>query len=88
MSHRTKGLINDFEQFALMHPYEVENIKMPVLILHGEKDTTASFNNVEYFVNRVPHTKLHTFPGAGHLFFVPHRETVYSEINQFLIENG
>lgn len=88
MSHRAKGLINDFEQFALMPPYPVEEIKAPVLILHGTADTAATFNNVEYFINRVPHATLHTYPDAGHLFFVPHRDTVYSEINQFLIENG
>ena len=47
--------------------YPIEELKVPVLILHSEDDAVASFEKVEKVKHRFPNLTLVTFPDGGHL---------------------
>lgn len=47
--------------------YPIEELKVPVLILHSEDDALASFEKVEKAKHRFPDLTLVTFPDGGHM---------------------
>jgi pimeloyl-ACP methyl ester carboxylesterase len=68
---RKKGIINDTEITNIdmavnFNEYPVENINVPILVVHAKDDPMAKYKNTEYFLKRVNAETL-IFPDGGHL---------------------
>jgi pimeloyl-ACP methyl ester carboxylesterase len=78
MSHR----------FQLVESYNLRahlrHIRVPSLILHGEKDILVSQRNLLDLCNGIPEARLLRLPQLGHLGFVTDPELVASKISQFV----
>lgn len=63
--------------------YPIEDLKVPVLILHSEDDTVASFEKVEKAKHRFPNLTLVTFPDGGHMM-AGHGEEIDAALDDFI----
>ncbi|MGI6249561.1 MAG: alpha/beta fold hydrolase [Acutalibacteraceae bacterium] len=63
--------------------YPVEELKMPVLILHSEDDPVASFEKVKNVQHRFPQLTLVSFPDGGHMM-TGHGEEIDNALDNFL----
>jgi pimeloyl-ACP methyl ester carboxylesterase len=63
--------------------YPIEELKVPVLILHSEDDPVASFKKVENVKQRFPNLTLVTFPDGGHMM-TGHGEEIEKALDNFL----
>jgi len=65
------------------YDYPIEDLKVPVLILHSEDDPVASFEKVKSVKHRFPNLTLVTFPDGGHMM-AGHGEEIDRALNDFL----
>ncbi|MCP4899378.1 MAG: S9 family peptidase [bacterium] len=70
----------------------VENLKIPVLIAHGTRDTTVPFKHAEIMVDALEkHDKIHWFlkleNGDHHLSLESNRTTFFKNVERFLEAN-
>ncbi|MHA1971356.1 MAG: alpha/beta fold hydrolase [Candidatus Hodarchaeales archaeon] len=63
--------------------YDLENIQIPVLIIHARDDPLASFDEAEEMGKRVPDSKFVAFENGGHLVF-GHSNEVQQLISGFI----
>ena len=68
---RRNGIINDGEitnvdMLVNYYDYPVENINIPILVVHAKDDPMAKFEDIELFLKRV-NAETMTFPDGGHL---------------------
>jgi pimeloyl-ACP methyl ester carboxylesterase len=63
--------------------YPIEELKVPVLILHSEDDPVASFEKVKNVQHRFPNLRLVSFPDGGHMM-VGHGEEIDKALDDFL----
>lgn len=63
--------------------YIIENLTMPVLILHSEDDNVASYKKVLAAKDRFPNLKLVSFPTGGHMMS-GNGEAIERELNDFI----
>jgi pimeloyl-ACP methyl ester carboxylesterase len=47
---------------------ELDQIGVPTLVLHGERDVPVPLRNAEQLASGIPDAELHVFPGRGHAF--------------------
>ncbi|HHX53990.1 MAG TPA: alpha/beta hydrolase [Clostridiales bacterium] len=66
--------------------YPIEELKAPVLILHSEDDTVASFEKVEKAKHRFPNLTLVAFPDGGHMM-AGHGAEIDEALDSFINEN-
>ena len=45
----------------------VQDIKIPTLVIYGDKDSEAAINNCKYLANTIPNATLKVVKGAGHV---------------------
>jgi 3-oxoadipate enol-lactonase len=45
------------------------DVRAPTLVLTGDLDVVVDPRNSELLAERIPHARIETFPGTGHLFF-------------------
>ena len=62
--------------------FKVENIQVNVHLFHGEEDKFAPYNYALYFDQKIPHTKLHSYPGKGHLFLIKFFDEIFEQIER------
>ena len=62
--------------------FGVEEIDIEVHLFHGEEDKFAPYNYAVYFDEKIPQTKLHRYPGEGHLFIVRLFDEVLKQVSQ------
>lgn len=68
--------------------YPVEELRMPILILHARDDKLASYDAVSKVLYRFPErTTFVSFETGGHLI-AGHEETVKEKVYEFIRENG
>jgi len=84
---RRKGIIADTEitniDMAInYYDYPVENIKIPVLVIHAKDDPMTKYSNTELFLRRV-NAETMIFPDGGHLI-VGHNLT--EGIKEFIVK--
>jgi len=82
MAHRLRLV----EEFNL--DQRLERLRMPTLILAGERDLLVSEGSLQALAEGVPHADLVWLQGCGHLAFVTHPERVALEVNRFSGVNG
>ena len=68
---------NDFEVI-------LKKIKIPVLIIHGEKDTIIPAENSEIISEKIKNSELVFLSGAGHILVLNNFPEVSAEISKFL----
>lgn len=66
--------------------YPIEELKVPVLILHSEDDPVASFEKVENVQHRFPDLTLVSFPDGGHMM-TGHIEEINQALDDFLLQH-
>ena len=72
VSARAKGVINDGYEVNIdsekhFDDYTLEELKVPVLILHAKDDKMASYEKVEKMTSRIPNVNLVSFETGGHM---------------------
>jgi len=67
--------------------YQVENLQVPVLILHAKDDKLASYAAVSDALDRFPDCKFISFETGGHLM-AGHGEKVKKAVSEFIEEQG
>ncbi len=85
---RTAGFVFDMFTSNLdmdQHPdlYPMEELSVPVLVIHAVDDSLAAYENAEALAARIPHAELLSLPSGGHLL-LSRGETVAAEIARFL----
>lgn len=83
-SLRKEGYRNDMQQFAAIDSYPVNQINVPTFIAQGTADTDLPFAHSQWLAEHVPNAQLVPIQGAGHLFFVTHREQFLPTLHEFL----
>ncbi|MCK4634810.1 MAG: alpha/beta fold hydrolase [Candidatus Aenigmarchaeota archaeon] len=79
-----------FEDAERINGYEAaKNIKIPTIIVHGEKDESVPVEQSKKTASLIKDCKLEIINGAGHLFSKPeHFEKAINLISRFLIEKS
>jgi pimeloyl-ACP methyl ester carboxylesterase len=85
---RTAGFVFDMFTSNLdmdQHPdeYPMEEIRVPVLVIHAVDDSLAKYENAEALAARIPNARLLSIPSGGHLL-LGMNDTIRSEIARFL----
>jgi pimeloyl-ACP methyl ester carboxylesterase len=85
---RKNGIITDSEvtntdMFINFYDYPVENIQVPILVVHAKDDPMVKYENIELFLERVNAEKI-IFPDGGHLI-VGHN--ISEGIKEFINKN-
>lgn len=62
----------------------ISHIKIPVLIIHGEKDTVCPVDTGRYLAENLPDAKLEIFKNAGHAPFLTRRKEFNLVVKEFL----
>jgi pimeloyl-ACP methyl ester carboxylesterase len=74
-------------RFVLLEEYDVTGrlgrLRMPTLLLTGERDVLQSADDMRVITNEVPQAELRMVAGAGHFAFVTHAEVLAAEIRSF-----
>ncbi len=63
------------------------DITLPVLVLHGSRDTVIPISAASFLHHEIPHSTFCSLPGAGHDMIVTHSEKVAEKIRNF-VSNG
>jgi len=91
VSERAKGVVNDgYEANAdgekNYDDYTLENLHVPVLILHAKDDQMASYEGVAAMAERLPNVEMAIFEQGGHMMTGNDGE-VNKKIRDFIEEN-
>ena len=63
-------------------------IRARTLVMHGEADRVVDPRNARLLAARIPHARLVTFPGLGHLFFWEDPAGFAAVVTSFLLDGG
>lgn len=85
---RKPGMINDekitnLDMIVNYNDYDLENLRVPTLIIHAKDDPLASFEDAKNMAGRIPNSEFVAFDDGGHLIF-GHSEEVQKIINKFI----
>jgi len=71
-----RGVVDDYATLAQPWGFDVEAIRLPVLVWQGDADTMVPAVQSHELVRRLPDATLTVFPGEGHLAPVTHIEEI------------
>ena len=84
MGQRLAGLENDIA-VTRTTSYELEKIRVPVLIVHGTNDALVPFDkHAKVLAARIPGAKLLAIEAGEHVAIFTHRDEVRAEVGRFL----
>ena len=84
MRQRLDGVENDIEITRAVS-YPLENLSLPVLIVHGTEDQLVSFEaHAKVFEARVPNAELLAVEGGEHVAIFTHRDIVRAKVIEFM----
>ncbi|HEX5539691.1 MAG TPA: pimeloyl-ACP methyl ester esterase BioH [Methylophilaceae bacterium] len=63
---------------------EIENLRKPVLLLHGDRDNLAPVQAAQWLAQHLPFGRLRVIAGAAHAPFLSHPEQFTEALVQFL----
>ena len=72
------------EWTSRVHP--IEEIASPALVVHGTADRVVPYENGVELARRLPHARLETFDGAGHLLFIEEAPRFNAMVASFLTD--
>ncbi|WP_326571664.1 alpha/beta hydrolase [Actinacidiphila glaucinigra] len=65
--HRgSRGVAQDLRVLTLPWGFDLESIRVPTSIHHGDADTTVPLQHARRFAAAIPGARLHVHPGQGH----------------------
>jgi pimeloyl-ACP methyl ester carboxylesterase len=74
--HGAYGVVADYAAIAQRWGFDVESVRSPMAIFHGDADTMVPLRHGEELAKRVPHAALTVWPGAGHLGTITHVDDI------------
>lgn len=84
MGERLLGTEIDI-QITRTTTYPLENLDLPVLIVHGTEDRLVPFAvHAKMFESRLPHAELLAIPGGEHVAIFTHRNQVSARVQDFM----
>ena len=88
MAQRMPGTENDIA-ITRMSSYPLEEIRVPVLIVHGTADSLAPFSpHATALSTRIPCAELLAIEGGEHVSIFTHRQEVKKRVCRFLHEHA
>jgi pimeloyl-ACP methyl ester carboxylesterase len=84
MADRVRGTRNDIAQARAAFAYPVEEIRCPVLVVHGTEDEAAPYAPAESFAGRAPYGELLAIPGGRHVSLFTHLGPIRERVRRFL----
>ena len=66
-----------------IHPYDLENINIPALIVAGEKDCVKE-KETETIAKSIPNAELKILSGENHTSYIVQKDTLYPYIKGFI----
>jgi len=75
-THGARGVVADYVAIAQPWGVDVETIRVPMTIFHGDADSMVPLRHGEELAARVPGAQLKLWPGDGHLGTVAHVDEV------------
>jgi len=83
MGQRINGTENDI-RMTRTETYPLENLDVPVLIIHGTRDPLVEFEvHAKMFEARVPNVELLAVDGGEHVAIFTHRNMVRAKVTEF-----
>ncbi len=77
--------LNSYETVRLFDATnELKKINIPILLIHGKKDTMFPINHMKPMVKMLPNAKLHIMPKADHIIVLNHHIQFIKLIEDFL----
>lgn len=84
MGQRLDGTENDIETIRTA-TYPLENLDVPVLIVHGTKDQLVQFEvHAKMYESRLPNAELLAVDGGEHVAIFTHRNMVRAKVFEFM----
>jgi len=84
MGQRLEGTENEIE-ITRTATYPLENLDVPVLIVHGTQDPLVPFEvHAKMYETRVPHVELLAVDGGEHVAIFTHRDMVRAKVMAFM----
>jgi len=87
ISERRAGVQNDLDQVHAMDEFNWEEIRVPALLIHGDKDQLIPLEYSQEVARRIPNAELIVVKGGGHERLVSHHGYVSPVINSFLVKH-
>ncbi len=84
ISERRAGVQNDLRHISAMEDFNWENIGVPTLLIHGDKDNLIPLSYSRAVAGRIPNAELIIVAGGGHECLVSHHRQVAPILNSFL----
>jgi len=84
ISERRAGVQNDLMQVHVMDDFNWEEVRIPTLLIHGDKDKLIPVEYSQDVSLRIPNAELYIVPGGGHECLVSHWGEVTPILNRFL----
>jgi pimeloyl-ACP methyl ester carboxylesterase len=84
LSERRLGVQNDLEQLRAMDEFHWEEIRVPTLLIHGDRDRLIPLEYSQEVACRIPRAKLAIISGGGHECLVSHHRQVAPILQAFL----
>jgi len=84
ISERRAGVQNDLVQIHAMDDLNWENIRVPTLLIHGDKDNLIPLGYSQGVAHRIPNAELVVIKGGGHECLVSHQREIVPKLNAFL----
>jgi pimeloyl-ACP methyl ester carboxylesterase len=76
---------NDMDQFKTLNNLNLEDIRSPTLLFHGDKDENVPFSFSQNAAKRIPKANLFKMKGKDHYaFFLSYGDTVNVKIIEFI----
>ena len=84
ISERRAGVQNDLTNVHALDEFKWEDIRVPTLLIHGDKDKLIPVEYSQEVTRRIPNAELVIVKGGGHECLVSHHRQVSPVINSFL----
>jgi pimeloyl-ACP methyl ester carboxylesterase len=84
VSERRAGVRNDLANVHAMDDFSWEEVRIPTLLVHGDKDNLIPLQYSQETARRIPNAELMAVEGGGHECLVSHHREVAPIIKSFL----
>jgi len=78
------GMLNDLDQLLGLTKMPLENIRVPTLLIHGDRDTIVSYNVALDTYGRIPHARIVTIHDGTHLIVATHGAEIGKAVERFI----
>ena len=87
ISERRAGVQNDLANVHALDDFKWENINVPTLLIHGDKDNLIPLEYSQEAARRIPNAELIVIQGGGHECLVSHQREITPRLNTFLAQH-